>query len=191
MKKNKEDISSPTTRSKHNLRAKLFATLIFCGTLLFLSLAFFYRESLSDYQSLGLLGVFFVNFIGSATIFLPAPAILSIPIFAAIYPPLTVSLTSAAGAALGETTAYLLGLSSSEIINLKKHKFLQYLQHVYFKKYGFLTILIFSFIPNPIVDGIGLIAGVSSYSAYRFIVAVFIGRFLRDTIIAYGTHIFI
>jgi len=191
MEKNNDQTHESFPHTSSNRRRKILASLIFAGTLLFLLLAFIYREHLDEYRSLGLLGVFFVNFVGSATIFLPTPAILSIPIFAAIYPPLLVSLSSAAGSALGETTGYLLGVSSGEIIDLKKHKFLNYLQHVYFKKYGFLTIFFFTLIPNPIFDGIGLVAGVSSYPASRFIAAVFIGRFIRDTLIAFGTHIFI
>jgi membrane protein YqaA with SNARE-associated domain len=64
---------------------------------------------------------------------------------------------------------------------------LNYLQGKYFlKKYGAIAMFFFAFIPNPIFDGIGIVAGLTGYSPLRFLIITFLGRFLRNLLIVYA-----
>jgi membrane protein YqaA with SNARE-associated domain len=165
-------------------QSKVLATSIFVVSTVLIFLPLFFRLQLEAFKSLGLFGIFLINFFGSATLFLPAPAILSVGVGVEVYGALEVVLLSSIGSSLGEGVGFLFGYSSREVLNLKKHKLLYYLGDYFFKKYGDAIIVIFSFIPNPIVDGVGIIAGLASYSFKRFLMLVFIGRLLRNILIA-------
>lgn len=165
-------------------KSNYFTISIFIVTLLVILLPFMLKGQMKNFESLGLLGLFFINFFGSATIFLPAPAILSIPVFGSIYNPLIVAIFSSLGSSLGESIAFFFGYSSKEIVNFKKHKLLYFVFSNTFQKYGGFIIFLLSLVPNPFIDGIGIIAGISGYPAKKFILFVFLGRFIRDIVIA-------
>jgi len=182
MKKNKalnDFLSTKTTTSK----IILIAIFIVSTALLFLPLFFDF-----DYKALltfGLIGLFIVNFFGSATLFLPAPAILSVAIAGATLNPLAVALVAALASALGEGIAYLFGYSSTEVLNLKKHKLIFKISNTIMNWKGGILIPLFAFFPNPLFDGLGILAGVSKYPLKRFIFLTFIGRLVRNIGIAY------
>ncbi|MFH1832934.1 MAG: VTT domain-containing protein [Candidatus Levyibacteriota bacterium] len=157
--------------------------LIFVASLVLVALAFFFQDKLSHFRTLGLLGIFLINFFGSATIFLPAPAIVSVVAGGMIYPPILVALISALGGAFGDGLGFLLGHSSKEVFKLKKHKFLYPTLEDLFKKYGAIIIVVFAFIPNPLFDAIGILAGIFSFSPGRFFTFLFLGRLLRNIIL--------
>ncbi len=153
-------------------------------SLVIVFVAFYFQQNLAHFRAWGLLGIFIINFIGSATLFLPAPAIATVVAGGHVYPILWVALVSALGAAGGDMIGYLLGKSgTSVLVNAQKHEWYTRL-HVLFEKYGGIVILIFAFIPNPLFDVVGIIAGVSSYSPLRFFILLFAGRFFRDIILA-------
>ena len=74
-------------------------------------LALHFQHRLSHFRSLGLLGIFLINFLSSATIFLPAPGIATVVAGGAIYSPIAVGLVAALGATLGDMISYMLGVS--------------------------------------------------------------------------------
>lgn len=136
-------------------------------------------------KQFGLLGIFLANFLGSASMFLPAPSFVSVVIGGNMYPPLIVAFIATTGSALGEAVGFIFGLSTQKMTNFKKHKILYNLLNFIFQKYGFWIIIIFSAIPNPLFDGVGILAGLTSFSLKRFLVAVFIGRLIRNIALAY------
>lgn len=146
--------------------------------------SFYFRDELSHFSSLGLLGIFIVNIIGSATLFLPAPAIASVVAGGFLYNPISVAIVSALGSAIGDMVGFLLGHSGKEIF-LKKNSFWYKILKDTFHRFGALFIIVFSFIPNPIFDAVGIFAGVFSYSPIKFFFYVLVGRFLRNLLLAY------
>lgn len=166
-------------------KSKYISIIIFVITTILIILPVFFRDQLHQFRALGLLGLFFINFFGSATIFLPAPAIFSIPIWATIYNPLLVALVAAVGSTLGESTAFIFGHTSKEVIlTHRKNRIFIFFNRI-FKKYGGLLILVAAIIPNPFIDGIGIIAGLSSYPISKFLFYTFCGRLIRNTILAF------
>jgi membrane protein YqaA with SNARE-associated domain len=172
---------------KQNLKVD---SLIILGISIFIiGISFYFREELAKFSSLGLVGIFLINLIGSATVFVPAPGIATVVAGGFIYNPLFVAIVSALGSAIGDFVGYALGHSSKEIL-LKKHSFWYKIFKETFHKYAAVFIIFFAFIPNPLFDFVGLIAGIFHYSPRKFLVYILIGRFLRNLILAYSPSIF-
>lgn len=164
---------------------------LFLFSLIIIVLAFYYRQQLEQFKSFGLFGIFLINLLGSATIFLPAPAIATVFAGGFLYPPFLVALFAALGSSIGEMTGYMLGHSGKRIFFGEKNHFLYQILNRLFKKYGGLVIVVVSFIPNPFFDAVGIIAGAFSYSPYRFFVYLLVGRLIRDLLLAYiGSSIY-
>ncbi len=160
---------------------KLFFILLFFISSLVLILPFFFKEELRQAQSFGLFGLFLINFFSSATIFLPAPGIFSIISFADIYHPVLITFFASLGSTLGEGVGFIFGHSTREVLNIrKKHKILFHLNKFIFEKYGFIILFIIAFIPNPVVDGLGILAGMAGYPIKKFLFPVFLGRVVRN-----------
>ena len=157
--------------------------ILFFFSLGLISLSFFFRDQLTQFASLGLLGIFLINLFSSITLFLPAPGIATVVAGGFLYNPLIVALVAALGSAIGDFVGYILGRSGKEVL-LKKNSFWYNIFKETFHKYGAFFIILFSMIPNPVFDAIGLVAGLFSYSPTRFFIYVFIGRFLRNLLLA-------
>lgn len=163
--------------------------LLAVGTLiasLVLSILFFeYKEFFRGTASLGLFGIFVINFISSATFFVSGPAFLTIFAGGSIYYSWHVALVGSLGSAFGDCLGYVFGFSGRKLIEekLAKNKWYK-LIHSYFHRYGGWILLGFAFIPNPFFDSIGIIAGVFRYPLWKYFVIVLVGRFIRYYMLA-------
>lgn len=147
-------------------------------------LAFRFEQRLEHFRSLGLLGIFLINLVGSATIFLPAPAIASVVAGGVIYPPFLVGLVAALGASMGDMLSYFLGRAGSHVV-LNHSQYALYVKFKqFFSRFAGPLIFLFAFIPNPIFDAIGILAGASEYPPTRYFLIMFVGRFLRNLLLA-------
>src|SRR3989344_2285764 len=72
--------------------------------------------------NMGLLGVFLVSFIGSATVILPAPIFLAIFAAGSVLNPWLVGLVGGLGAAFGALTAYYVGMGGKRLVKKDEHK---------------------------------------------------------------------
>lgn len=167
------------------MKHKIYAIFIFALSLV-LSIAYLvFRDFFKEATSFGLIGLFFVNLISSASLFVSAPAFLTVIAGGNIYPPIVVGFIASIGAAIGDMISFFFGLSGRKLTRkkLEKNPRILFLEK-HFKKYGALIILVMAFIPNPIFDAIGIFAGVLNYPAIRFFVIVLVGRFLRNWLLA-------
>lgn len=186
-----EAIEGRNEKQKMTNNKKLLYISISLISLLLLFIPLIFPIQLRQFTSLGLIGIFIINLIGSATMFVPSVSFISIGIGGHLYNPLLVALIGAIGSSLGELVGYLFGFSSKKVINFdQKHKLLNGFMEFLFEKYGSMVIFIFSFIPNPIFDGIGIFAGLSGYPPRKFFILVFLGRVLRYVGIAYIGKLF-
>ncbi len=147
--------------------------------------AFFFKEDLAEFRSLGLLGIFLANFFASATLFLPAPGIATVIAGGSIYPPLLVGIVATLGAVVGDLGGYIIGFSGKSIITRKKHpkKYDTFVK--LFQRWGGLLIFIFALVPNPLFDGVSLIAGGLGYPAKKFVIYLFLGRLIRNMLLSF------
>lgn len=127
------------------------------------------------------------NFLASVTLFFPSPGIVTSFFSGNILNPVLVGLFAGTGSALGDFVGFLLGFGTRKIVNkLTKKDVLLGRFETWIKKNGFLGIFILSFIPNPIFDGAGLIAGALAVKPRDFLLATLLGRVLRNILLAIG-----
>lgn len=163
------------------------AIILFLVSIVTIGAAYLFQDKLVHFWSLGLFGIFLINLFGSATIFFPAPAIASVVAGGAVYPPLFVAIVSALGGSFGEMAGFLLGQSS--IRTILKNPIAVRVRGL-LKNFGVGLIFIFALIPNPLFDAVGILAGALGYSPVWFFVAVFLGRLIRNALLAFGAASF-
>lgn len=161
----------------------------FTLSIILIFIAFQFQERLSEFKAFGLLGIFLINLVSSATLFLPAPGIVSVVAGGVIYSPIAVAFVSGVGSSLGEMIGFLLGVSGKNIFIKNHHKWYLILKDL-FKRFGDIVVFIFAFVPNPLFDVIGILAGAFAVPWYRFFLFLFIGRFLRNILLAYAGSAF-
>lgn len=86
------------------------------------------------------------------------------------------------GTAFGEQASYVCGLigSSGFDISTKKGK---EITTKWFERNSFLTVLLFAFVPLPVFDIIGIIAGAKRMSWWKYTLAAVLGKVLKFTLV--------
>lgn len=169
------------------MNLKHLVTFLLAILLIILSLSF--QSQLSKFESLGLFGIFLINFFASATVLLPAPGIASVLVGGTIYHPLMVAFSSSIGAAAGDLVGFILGHSGKSLFYKKHHTTFLIVRDI-FHTYGGIVIFLMAFIPNPFFDAVGLLAGFVHYSSIRFFILVLGGRLFRNIILAFTASAF-
>lgn len=141
-----------------------------------------------DYTGLGgfaYVGAFLITFLANAAVVVPVPYI---PIIAHISQtagsPVAVVLIAAFGSALGESVAFAVGRVETDLF--VGHRWFERLRG-FFKHQlrAFVFLLFFAMPLNPFFDVGGLAAGALGVSFRTFFVAVWLGRVVRFTAIAF------
>jgi membrane protein DedA with SNARE-associated domain len=162
-------------------------------------LPWFLGVSQNDLESLGYPGVFIANFVGTATVFVPVPGLTAagqalIVALAETHNPWGVALAGSAGMTLAETTAYLtgrIGRAVREDTAPVKGRWGRVLRRGgaivdrLMLRWGFLTLLVLSAVPNPFFEFAGITAGAVRMNFWRFMLAVAIGKTIRALILAF------
>lgn len=133
-------------------------------------------------ESYGYAGIFLISILANATVLIPAPGLVIVFSMGAKFSPLLVGLAAGAGATLGELSGYLAGFSGQAIIEDQKRyeKMVSWMQ-----KNGPLTISLLAFIPNPLFDLAGMVAGALKMPLGKFLFYALIGKILKMLLFAY------
>ncbi len=143
-------------------------------------------------EGVGYGGVWFLHFVGAASIVIPVPSIFAL--CAAAAPevglnPLILGLCAGSAEALGEITGYAIGLGGRNV--LEKNKYYPKV-HAIMDRYGARALFVVGVIPNPIFDVMGFAAGSLGYPLDRFIATLLIAKSIKSTGVAYlcffGVH---
>ena len=149
-----------------------------------LSLAIFaLRDRFAEMAAVGYPGIFLVSLLGNATIIFPAPSLALVFAMGSALPPVFVGLAAGAGEALGELTGYAAGFGGRAVIEDKKN--FQRLE-AWMRRAGAITIFVLSLIPNPFVDLAGMTAGALRYPLWRFLLACWLGKTIKTTLVAWA-----
>ena len=138
-----------------------------------------------NYQGLGnygYLGVFLGTLLPSATVIFPSPTLAVAWIAGKFLNPALVGLLAGLGAALGEITGYMAGFGGSALAS--RSRYYEKVQRMV-DRYGWLVIVLFAFIPNPLFDLAGIAAGTTRMPLWKFLLACSVGKVLRFVLIAY------
>lgn len=144
---------------------------------------FLFRDRVADLGNYGYLGAFLISLISSATIILPVPGMLLIFALGAAFNPILVGLAAAFGGTLGEITGFMLGYSGRRILPGDK---IYIRAENWLKKWGMMTVFIFSLVPPLPIDIIGIVAGTLRFPLWKFLLACFLGKALLYTGMAFA-----
>ena len=170
-------------RLRWNSAADLVRGLLPLGLAVGLTMmATMYREELQAVAGYGYAGIFFACVAANSSVFLPAPSSAIVMAFGHVYAPFWVAVAGGLGAATGELVGYLAGFSGHRLIDTSERG--QQLQ-AWMASHGPLTIFIFAFLPLPLFDLVGVMAGVLRVSLVRFLVPTVAGKVLKMLIYAY------
>ncbi len=141
-----------------------------------------WRRQLSSVHAYGYPGLFLVNLIGNATLFLPAPVLIVVFAAGSSFVPVLVGLSAGSGAALGELTGYLAGFSGSAVVENQ----VRYARiRRWMERWGLWVVFVLSLIPNPLFDAAGILSGALRVPLPRFLLACWAGKVVKMTAIAY------
>jgi uncharacterized membrane protein YdjX (TVP38/TMEM64 family) len=157
--------------------------LAICFALGITLVIFLFRDRLRDLEHLAYPGAFLAMLVGNATLILPVPGLIFVFALGGTLNPLLVGLAAGPGAALGEMTGYLAGFGGSAIIDdLKLYRAIK----GWMERYGLFVIIVLSFIPNPLFDMAGMVAGAMRIKWWQFLLAAWIGKTVQALFVAYA-----
>jgi membrane protein YqaA with SNARE-associated domain len=157
------------------------AILIGVGYLILLTTIgmIFYKKH-EQFRRYGYLGIFLTALISNLSILSPATMI-AVVLGGRIYNPMLVGVVAALGSILGEIIAYQVGSSGTSMV---EHKPWFARVRGYMEKYGAVTIIAVTAVPQPIVNISGLVAGVIDYPFFKFLLASYTGNWIQHTVTA-------
>ena len=149
--------------------------------------AVLYRDRLTDperiAETLGYTGIFIISLTGSGAIVLPLPSTAAIFAGGVFLTPIYVGLVAGVAEAMGEVTGYALGYGGQGLV--ENSRFYRRIER-WLKRRGGLAIMLFSIIPNPLFDLLGVAAGALRYPLLRFLFYAWIGKTIKDIGLAYA-----
>lgn len=162
----------------------LLLILLIAGTVLLI----INRDKIQHLEVYGYPGIFLISLLSNATILVPLPGVIMTSAMAMVFNPIWVAIASGAGAALGEFSGYLMGFSGQPMFekSQKMQKLTDWMQ-----RNQSWTIFLLAFIPNPLFDMAGFIAGASRMPLWKFLFFCLMGKIAKMLVFAYlGAGIF-
>ncbi len=138
-------------------------------------LSFVYRNEIESFATISYMGVFVACFASTATILLPAPGILVVLRYAQVFNPVVIVLLGGIGTAVGEMVGFLLGWSGNELMKINKEWGL----FSWFTKHPNIMVFLFSMIPFPVFDIVGITAGATKMNPLKFLGLCAIGKTIK------------
>ena len=148
-------------------------------------LAWKLKDIMKEWMPVTLLGLLLICFVMNSTVLLPSSSLLVVLEYSYILNPLSVIVVGAIGASLGELTGYMIGAEGASII--KRFKKLSKITNL--KKHSFLWVMLFAFIPFPVFDIAGIMAGRIRMNPIKFLLASFIGKAVKMTFYVMLIHL--
>ncbi len=139
------------------------------------------RDHIAHLQTYGYPGVFLFSLLANASVILPMPSLVLPYVLGAVLTPWGVALAAGTGAALGELTGYLAGWSGKAVVEDTP----RYRQvYAWMTRYGALTVLVLAFLPLPLMDLAGIVAGATRMPLWRFLFWCWVGKVLKMLAVA-------
>lgn len=153
-------------------------------SIILIGLTFVFHDKLVGLKSLGLLGIFLINFFSTVALFLPNFSAVSVVAGGNLYNPILVAIVATLGGVLGDVSSFVIGRSGTELLASKEGKLFNKFSTL-FLKYGFIIVFLLALVPNPIFDAIGIFAGATRYSFKKYFIAMLLGRIIRNLGLAF------
>ena len=171
------------TKTQLILRILLLVVLM-AGTILLI----INRDKIQHLEVYGYPCIFLVSLLSNATILVPLPGVMITSAMAMVFNPFWVAIASGAGAALGELSGYLMGVSGQPMLE-KSEKVKK--MTAWMQRNQSWTIFLLALVPNPLFDMAGFIAGASHMPVWKFLIFCLLGKIAKMLAFAYlGAGIF-
>lgn len=157
--------------------------LALVAVVLIIAMVFVLRNRLRALETVAYPAIFLFSLFASASVVVPVPGILSVCSGGALLNPLFVGLVAGAAEGLGEITGYLAGFSGRGV--LRKSRAYQRVQP-WMRRRGWIVVIVFSAVPNPLFDIVGLAAGAAHIPVGQFLAAAWAGKTVKSVAVAYG-----
>jgi membrane protein DedA with SNARE-associated domain len=131
------------------------------------------RDMVAEMGNWGYLGAFLIGLLANATVFMPMPGLLLLFALGVALNPVLVGLIGAVGGALGEMSGYMVGYSGHTFVQNNKTYMMA---EEWIRKWRGVAIFMFALVPLLPLDVAGLIAGVSRFPVWKFLVACWCGK---------------
>lgn len=135
-----------------------------------------FREQIQSMAAVGYVGLFVACMLTNASVFLPASSIAFTMAAATALNPLLCALIGGLGTTAGEMVGYVLGRCGRGCID-DQSRFRKVEDGL--RRYGAAAILVFAFMPLPLFDLIGVVAGTVKYPVVKFVVVCALGKILK------------
>ncbi|MBI5290910.1 MAG: VTT domain-containing protein [Chloroflexi bacterium] len=174
--------SAPQPRNWKLTAARI---LVLAGVIGITVFVYLIRDQVQTLQRFGYPGIFVINLLGSATIFLPAPALAIVFAVAGIpaFNPFWLGIAAGLGATLGELSGYGAGFSGQAVVEKTR---LYDTLHSLTGRYGMITIFLLAIQPLPLFDLAGVAAGTLRMPIPKFLTATLFGKLIKMWIVAYA-----
>jgi len=157
------------------ISALLFSVAITAVILIF-------REQLASLRTYGYAGIFVLSVLGNATVIFPVPSLALVFASGSVLNPWLIGLVAGLGEPIGELTGYMAGYGGGAVIS-DGERFERL--KTFMQRQGFLTIFVLSAIPNPLFDLAGIAAGMLRFPLYKFLLACWLGKTLKASLVAF------
>jgi membrane protein YqaA with SNARE-associated domain len=146
------------------------------------------RQNAEQMAAYGYPAVFLVSLLGNATLVFPAPAMGIVALAATTLNPLWVGVVAGLGAAAGEMTGYLAGLSGQGIV--ENRRLFEKVQS-WMEKWGAWITFGLAAVPNPVFDIGGIVAGMMRVPSWKFFLACWAGKSTRFILLGLSVTIWV
>ncbi len=181
--KNQQPEVSQPKDAKSKRKLNILRAVVLLAVIALTVVLVIYREEIQRLQAFGYPGIFLFSILANATILIPVPGVVFTSAMGAVFNPLFVAFAAGAGAALGELSGYMAGFSGQAVVEDSP----RYQRVVrWMEKYGDITILVLAFIPNPLFDLAGMVAGILKMPVWKFLIFCVIGKILKMMMFAYA-----
>ncbi len=162
------------------MEGKLRAVAEIAVAIIIALLVLSFSDRIAGLQEYGYAGVFVISLLSAATIFIPAPGWAAVIAMGGILNPYFVGIAAGIGSGIGELTGYMVGNGAGELSETKLGRHREII-----KKYGAGAVFVLAFIPNPLFDVAGLVAGALKIKVWKFLIACILGRTIRYVLLAH------
>lgn len=146
------------------------------------AIVLYFSAEIDALRGYGYAGAFLIAVLSSATLFFPAPGWAAVIALSATLNPVALGIIAGIGSAIGELTGYVAGGGARDILSSRVKETKKAEELV--AKYGAAGIFVFAFLPNPLFDVAGIVAGGLKIPWWQYLAACAAGRTLRYVLLA-------
>jgi len=173
-------ISQKAETNKRNLQ-KVGRVVAFVSVIALSVAILLWGNQIEHLPVYGYPAIFLVSLLGNLSVIFPAPSYIVVFAASSTLDPVAVGVIAGLGATLGELTGYVAGASGKGVV--ENRPTYQRIRGAV-EKWGVWIIFLLGVIPNFFFDIGGMVAGATRMPLWRFILAAWLGKSIRLTIVA-------